>query len=351
MFGDRLKLARTSAGLSLRELADQIGNLVTAQALGKYERDEMLPGSTVLMALAEALSVPESYLLSTGELELENVEFRKLKGAGAREQAALKAQVLRHTERYLEIEDVLAAESTDWKPPPNFPHRVSSMEQVEFVAETLRQAWQLGQDPIPKLAEYLEERGIKVLPLNLAESISGMTARVQRRSGRSVPVIVINANHPGERQRFTLAHELGHLVIEAIDGIDIEQACNRFAGAFLVPASMLRAEVGPKRHAISPGELRRLKKLFLVSVQCLIYRLKDLEVITSRLYSQLFVLMGKLGWRKKEPDPLPKEETQRFERLCFRALVENLVSESKAAELMEVTVKKLSSMVELGATA
>src|SRR5437016_1560161 len=119
MFGDRLKLARTSAGLSLRELADRIGNLVTAQALGKYERDEMLPSSAVLMALAEALSVPESYLLSTGELELENVEFRKLKGAGAREQAALKAQVLRHTEKYLEIEDVLAAESTDWKPPPN----------------------------------------------------------------------------------------------------------------------------------------------------------------------------------------------------------------------------------------
>jgi Zn-dependent peptidase ImmA (M78 family)/DNA-binding XRE family transcriptional regulator len=351
MFGDRLKLARASAGLSLRELADQIGNLVTAQALGKYERDEMLPSSAVLIALAETLNVPESYLLSTGELELENVEFRKLKGAGAREQATLKAQVLRHTEKYLEIEDVLAAESTDWKLPANFPYRVSSVEQAELVAESLRQAWQLGQDPIPKLAEYLEERGIKVLPLDLAESISGMTAKVQRRSGRPVPVIVINANHPGERQRFTLAHELGHLVIEAIDGVDIEQVCNRFAGAFLVAASMLCAEVGPKRHAISPGELRRLKQVFLVSVQCLIYRLKDLEIITRRLYSQLFALMGKLGWRKREPDPLPKEETQRFERLCFRALVEDLVSESKAAELLDVTIKKLSSMVELGATA
>jgi Zn-dependent peptidase ImmA (M78 family)/transcriptional regulator with XRE-family HTH domain len=351
MFGDRLKLARASAGLSLRELADRIGNLVTAQALGKYERDEMLPSSAVLIALAEALNVPESYLLSTGEFELENVEFRKLKGAGAKEQATLKAQVLRHTEKYLEIEDVLAAESTDWKLPVNFPYRVSSVEQAEFVAESLRQAWQLGQDPIPKLAEFLEERGIKVLPLDLAESISGMTAKVQRRSGRPVPVIVINANHPGERQRFTLAHELGHLVIEAIEGVDIEQACNRFAGAFLVAASMLCAEVGLKRHAISPGELRRLKQLFLVSVQCLIYRLKDLEIITSRLYTQLFVLMGKLHWRKREPDPLPKEETQRFERLCFRALVEGLVSESKAAELLDVTIKKLSSMVELGATA
>ena len=351
MLGDRLKLARAGSGLSLRELAERMNHVVTAQALGKYERNEMLPSSTVLMALADALAVPESYLISTSELELVDVEFRKLKVTGVKEQAALKAQVLKHTERYLEIEDILAAESTNWKAPSNFPRRLSSIDQAESVAEGLRQAWQLGQDPIPRLAEYLEEQGIKVLPLPLPKTISGMMAKVQRRSGRSVPVIVINSNHPGERQRFTLAHELGHLVIETIEDVDVEKACNRFAGAFLAPAAMVRTEIGPKRHGISPGELLRLKQLFLVSAQCLIYRLKDLEIITSSLYGQLFVLMGKLGWRKKEPNELPPEKTQRFERLCFRALAEELVSESKAAELLDVSVNKLNSMVDLGVPA
>jgi len=351
MIGERLKLARASTGLSLRGLAERLGNLVTAQALGKYERDEMLPSSTVLMALSEALSVPESYLLSTGQLHIEDVEFRKLKVTGVKGQAALRAQVLRHAERYLEVEDLLAAESVEWKAPTNFPYRVSSVDQAETAADRLRQAWLLGQDPIPQLGEFLEERGIKVLSLELAETISGMAARVKRSSARSANVIVVNKLHPGERQRFTLAHELGHLVLQAGGELKMEDACNRFAGAFLVPASMLIAEVGQKRHNISLGELVRLKKLFLVSIQCLIYRLKDLDVISQPLFAQMFALMNKLKIRKNEPEALPKETTQRFERLCFRAFTESIISASKAAELLDVTVRRLDQMLEAKAGA
>src|SRR5687767_4100957 len=111
MFGERVKLARKAAGLSLRELADRMGHVVTPQALGKYERNEMLPDSSVLIAVTKALGVSESYLLSAGEIELARVEFRKLKGASAKEQARLEAEVLRHAERYLEIEDILASDT------------------------------------------------------------------------------------------------------------------------------------------------------------------------------------------------------------------------------------------------
>ena len=351
MIGDRLKLARTAAGLSLRALEEQLNGLVTAQAIGKYERDEMMPSSDVLMALADALGVPESYLLSSGDIELQDVDFRKLKGASAKEKASVTAQVVKHAERYLEVEDALAAASTDWKPPSSFPRPVRSLDQAESAAEALRVAWQLGKDPIPGLAEYLEERGIKVLALDLAESISGMTAKIQRPAGRFIPMIVINANHAGERQRFTLAHELGHLILHAGEGVDIERACDRFAGALLVPAAMLYAQVGQKRHAISPGELLKLKRLFLASVQCIVYRLKDLAIITPTLHGQLFALFGRLRWRKNEPEPLPKEETQRFQRLCFRALAERVLSESKTAELLDVTVRRLNQMLDVGATA
>ena len=352
MFGDRLKLARAAAGLSLRDLSAKMDHLVSAQALGKYERDEMLPSSTVLIALAKALGVSESYLLSTGQLELADVAFRKRKLTSARDEAVLRAQVLNRVEKYLQIEDILATASTEWKPPAGFPHPVSSVEQAELAADGLRNAWGLGQDPIPRLAEFLEEQGIKVLSLDgLADTISGMTARIERGSGRFVPMIVINKQHPGERQRFTLAHELGHLVLEPIGDLDIDKAADRFAGAFLVPAPMLRAEVGARRHEIPLGELLSLKKLFLASMQCVLYRLKDLEIINQSLCSAVFVRMSKLGWRMKEPEPLPPEETQRFKRLVFRSMAEELISESKAAELLDVTVRELSNMAERGAAA
>lgn len=348
MFGDRLNLSRRSAGLSLRDLAARMDHIVTAQALGKYERNEMMPNSTVLIALTKALDVSEAYLLSSGEIELSGVEFRKLQGTSAKEQAKVEAEVLRHAERYLEIEDILAADTAEFRLPTMFPRPISTIEQAEQAAEALRRTWNLGEDPIPRFAEYLEEQGIKVLALDLPDAVSGLTATVQKQNGRQVPVIVINNNHAGERQRFTLAHELGHLVLEMI-GIDSEAVCNRFAGAFLAPGAMVLSEVGKKRNGISLGELIRLKPLFLVSIQCLIYRLKDLQVITQRLYEELFDLITDHGWKKEEPEPLPPEKTQRFERLCFRALAENLISESKAAELLNVTVRQLNQMVEFAA--
>ena len=77
MIGRRLKLARTAAGLSLSGLEDAIGNLVTAQAIGKYERDESMPGSGVLIALADALGVSVDYLVGDEEMVLEAIDFRK----------------------------------------------------------------------------------------------------------------------------------------------------------------------------------------------------------------------------------------------------------------------------------
>ena len=71
MIGQRLKVARTAAGLSLRDLQGKIGNLVSAQMIGRYEHDEAMPGSAVLIALADALAVSETYLLDESELQLE----------------------------------------------------------------------------------------------------------------------------------------------------------------------------------------------------------------------------------------------------------------------------------------
>jgi Zn-dependent peptidase ImmA (M78 family)/DNA-binding XRE family transcriptional regulator len=349
MIGKRLKFARQGSGLSLRELENKIGNQVSAQAIGKYERDEMMPSSTILVALAKALGVSIVYLLGTNDLQMEGVDYRKKKITSKKEEAHVSASVISHVERYLELEDIINSASTEWDKPREAPFSVNSLQDAELAAEKLRYYWRLGTSPITKLAEFLEERGIKVFSLPLAASVSGLTCFVKRRNGNSVPVIVINENHKGDRQRFTLAHELGHLILDVSPNVDGENAANRFSGAFLVPADVLRMEIGKHRNSLTIGELVSLKAIFGVSVQGLAYRCKDLEIINSKVFQSLFAEFSRRGWRTPpydEPLTIPKEKPSRFERLCFRAVAEEAINEAKAAELLGITVREFKQKME-----
>ena len=194
----------------------------------------------------------------------------------------------------------------------------------------------------------MEERGIKVLSCALG-NIDGLMARVRRTGKSVVPVLVVNESHWGERQRLTMAHELGHMVLEVGAKVDDETAAFRFAGAFLMPAEVLWAAMGKHRTSIGWSELFALKKLFGVSVQALTYRCKDLGIFGPTLFRRLFNEFSRLGWRKppyQEPYAMPGEEPQRFERLCFRALAEDAISEAKAAELLETSVHELNQRME-----
>ena len=349
MIGQRLKLARTSAGLSLRALAERSGNLVSAQAIGKYERDEMTPGSSVLIALSNALGVPVDYLVGQSDVQLEGVEFRKNKITSKKEEAQVQAAVLSHLERYLEIEELLHVASLEWEKPREAPFPVREMAEAEMAAMNMRDHWDLGTNPIPALAEFFEERGIKVMSLPLPDSVSGLTCWAQRQSGKRVPVIVTNGVDTGERQRFTLSHELGHMVMDVAEDLDEERASHRFASAFLMPAETIWSEIGKNRHSMGIGELFALKELFGVSVQAIAYRCKDLGIISQPVFRRLFEIFTEKGWRSPpypEPQAIPKETPRRFRRLCFRALAEEAVSEPKAAELLGITVRQLSQEME-----
>lgn len=343
MIGTRLKLARASSGLSLRDLAERMGNVVSAQAIGKYERNEDMPGSRALMALATALGISESYLLSDEELTLEGVDFRKKRTA--KEEATIEAQTLQLLERYLAVEDMLGLKSVEWEQPRSAPYPLHDVRDAEDAARSVREEWGLGHDPVPKLAELLEERGIKVLSIDL-EDIDGLAARVMRKERDAARVIVVRKDIWSERKRFTLAHELGHMVMTPGAGVDDESAANRFAGAFLMPADVVRAEVGAQRSAISIGELVAIKERFGVSVQAIAYRCLDLGIIDRKAFSLLFKEFTKRGWRKKpfeEPARIPPEyeEPKRFERLCYRALAEGVIGESRAAEMLGITLQAL----------
>lgn len=345
MFGERLRLARKSNGLSLRALSADLDGLVTAQAIGKYERGEMTPSSEVALALADALRVSTNYLLSASTVSLGSVEFRKLVRTTAKERAKVEAKVLDQVDRYLQIEALLGIDSTANKEPDDAPFRVKSFAGAELASEHVRNAWNLGHSPIPDMAHLIEEQGIKLLKLPMPNSVDGLTCIVKLNTGENVPVVVCSTAKTLERQRFTIAHELGHMVLGVSNSLPEEKVCDRFASAFLVPKEELTREVGRRRSNIGFDEFVEIKRFFGVSAAALVMRMRDVEIISHSTATNIFRGIGR-SWRKTEPRPLKRSETpKRFRRLCLRGLAENVVSISKTSELLRIRTSEIEFLM------
>ena len=345
MFSERLKLARKRSGLSLRALSSNMNGMVSAQAIGKYERGQMMPSSSVAIALANALDVSTTYLLSPTVVSLESVEFGKLASTKVRERAMVEATVLDHVDRYLQVEDLLDITSSIWEAPDGAPYHAETVEDGELTAARVRKAWNLGGGPIPNMTALLEERGIKVLKLDFPRAVDGLTCFVHRTDETTVPVVVCSTGKSIERQRFTLAHELVHLVMDIPAGMPEEKICDRFASALLVPENELAREVGRRRLDFGFGELVEIKQTFGVSAAALVIRMRDLGIIGEATVTRIFRGIGR-SWRTQEPCPLAQPESpKRFRRLCLRALAEDVISESKAAELLGLRVSEIERVM------
>ena len=352
MIGDRIRLARRKAGFSLRDLSSAMDDRVTAQAISKYERGANVPSSGVLMALAKALGVSVAYLLDTQGIELTGVEFRTKASTSARNRAHVETEVLEWIERYLQLEAALDMDSAQWQWPFDRPRKLRRAEDAERLAVDVRNAWKLGTDPIPNMTELLEEKGLKVLVVSLPGRVSGLTCLVGRPGHASkLPVIVVNSKSSLERRRLTLAHELAHRLIDpdCLPKKDEEKAATVFGGAFLMPSEHLRQEVGKHRNALSYRELVGLKRLYRVSGAALLIRFQQIGVIRRSTLIYAFQSIAR-GWRTEEPEPLEseadrgqRERPRRFERLCYRALAEGLISLTKAGELLRLPVSQVEA--------
>lgn len=333
--GERLRLARRAAGFSQRELAKRIG--VSAMAISKYERGLATPRSDVLLRLARALNLRVDALLRPARVSVGRPAYRCRKRLSPREEAALLAQVQAWLERYLDIEGLLRCE-VRFEFPKGFPFRIASLKEVEGAALKLRKAWELGLDPIESLVDVLEDHGIKVGLVDGPDKFDAFT--LQAEADGPQPVIVVKRGLPGDRQRFSLAHELAHLLLQVKPSVDEEKAAHRFAGAFLVPEPVARAELGRKRHSLHLYELHMLKHKYGLSMQAWIRRARELNILQKAAAEHLLKAFRERGWDREEPgDPLPPEEPQRMQRLILRALEEDWISSSRAAELLGKPLK------------
>lgn len=344
MLGERLRIARKKAGLSLRALSAMMDPPVSAQAISKYEANEMMPSSRVLVSLGKALDVSLDFLMSSQVDELACVEFRKHSGTSARDRARVEAVVTEALESYLAIEDILGLPPTDDPFAAVRYDRVASYEEAEALADRLRGNWELGTDPIPSMTGLLEEKGIKVIEADFPDKVSGLTCEVKRPGNRpSSEAIVIAQSINVERKRFTLAHELAHRVVKGTSGPDVklETAMNRFAGAFLVPGDHLKQEIGPLRQGIAYHEIMQLKKFYGVSAAAVLVRLRDVGILSEAIIAYAFRTYAR-KWRSEEPEPIEDgvgiaafERPARFEGLVYRALAEQLISPMRAAQLLK----------------
>lgn len=358
MFAARLKQAREAAGLSMEKLAKEVG--VSANAIKKYEHGLNMPTSDKLLKLARALGVRSEYFFRPFSVELENVEYRKHSRTPAKLLKQIDGDVKEQAERWIEL---LNFYPDTIKPVPSFvlpdglPDRIETPGEIEAIAKLMRDKWELGQNPIPDMIDTLESKGIMIITTAKAEnkSFDGLAGKANR-----IPLIVISSHQPGDRQRFTLAHELAHLVLhDRLNGMDEEKACNHFAGAFLFPKQAVIQHMGAKRHAVETRELYLLKHEFGISMMAILVRLGQCGVISDHLQRTYYMQFNKLRWRTQEPgETYPNESTILFKQLVYRALAEDYISESKAAELLgmslssfhdERKLEKLKDAGEIGA--
>lgn len=341
MIGERIKQAREAAGLNQRALAEMVG--ITAMAISKYEREESAPSSNVLLSIAKALDLRTEYFFRRTTIELVDVDYREHEKLPQKEEKKVLADVLEQLERWVNLEEFLPAPwSTPFKVPNSVQNRISNMDEIENVAISVRKAWKLGLNPVPDLIDMLESKGIKVFITRYDghKHFNGLSAKV----GES-PVIVVGKHWTGDRQRFTLAHELGHLILKGrlSDEIDEEQACHRFAGAFLVPRDSVFNALGKSRKWLEPQELFLLKHEWGLSMQAWSYRAHNLGITTKAAHQTLW-RQYLIKWKKAEKEPgtqYPQEQTRLFPQLVYRALAEEIIGESKAAELLGMSVADL----------
>lgn len=344
LFAERFKSARLMNGFSLQDLSNNLGNSISKQALHKYEKGKVLPDSEKMELLCNAFGLRPDYFTRDTLVELGEISFRKLVKFPKKEQYSIIERTKESLSRYLELEEILGVKKPFAHPVPDIL-KINSMEDVENFVIKVRKEWNIGINPIPNVAELLEENNIKVIEFETEDGFDGMQTWV---NNKEVPVIALNIGKltSDDRKRFTSLHELGHLLLP-LSGVETklkEKYCNRFAGAMMFPEEAVKHEFGENRKKISINELGIVKQQYGVSIQAIVYRLKDLGIISSHYMSYYFKYINEMGWKRDEPFKYKgKEHSDRFNQLIYRALFEDIISMSKAASFKNMKLSEFKT--------
>ena len=333
--GINLKRIRLLKNLSLNE-AGKLLNM-TATAVSKYEKGEIIPDSKKLIDFANAYNVNSIDLLKVYNApKMKFNSFRKRKRLVGQNLELLENLIQDEVAKYLEVIELnnTALQSIKLK-----KYLCNSLEDAENAANDFRNFIKISnKQPISDLTNIFENLGIVIIhiknPDGRFNDFDGLSEFVN-----NIPVIVIlDGIKDGARQRFTIAHELGHLLLNIKDEeLDEEKLCNRFASALLMPKEAVINEFGLSRNHINFFELTAFKLEFKVSYTAIAYRLKDLNIISDYFYKNLSIYLSqRIG--KNDSNPIQPETSYQFKKIVYKLEADEIISISKACELLGVSI-------------
>lgn len=307
---DMLRIARDLRGMSQTELVQKMGN-ITQAALSKIEKGDIKPSDETKFNIAKTLNFPERFFHQNDHFKVSPISlhaYRKKASTTAKilsqinAEMTIKASNLDKLDLFCQLETSL--------PLPSYQIHINVSSAAE-AALNLRKEWDLGLNPIEDLTGLIEKAGVFIFYCNFEEDhIDGVSLQTQN----SPPCIFLNANQPNDRIRFTLAHELGHLILHKYaPSIDMEEEANEFAAEFLVPTEAVQGQL----QTTNLKTYATHKLFWKVSMAALIVKSKHIGEISDRQSATLWRQMSMYGYRKAEPYSLEREHPQRFAKLMM----------------------------------
>jgi Zn-dependent peptidase ImmA (M78 family)/DNA-binding transcriptional regulator YiaG len=295
---DMLILARESRGLSQTALAAALS--VTQGKISKCETGSIAVSSEDLEKLANVLEYPPDFFFLSDRVEgfgSTCFHHRKRQSLPVGELRLIHAtiNVIRiHLARLLDGVEI------DGK---NQFHRldIDEYESPEQIARIVRATWKLPCGPVRSLVSVVENAGGIVIPYAFGTPKIDAVSQWPR---LSPPLFFVNRDIPADRWRFSLAHEIGHVIMHQVPPPDAEEQANRFAAEFLMP----EREISGELESMSLSKAAMLKPRWRVSMQALIRRAHTIGRITKRKEQMLFTHLSKLQMRKHEPALIAPEE-------------------------------------------
>ncbi|MBV9163873.1 MAG: ImmA/IrrE family metallo-endopeptidase [Pseudonocardiales bacterium] len=305
---NRLRIARELRGLSQVQLAREAGS-VTSGSLSQFESGHTRPSAATLRRLSVALRVPLRFFAAPAQPSRpESVSgfFRSLRSTSPRDRQQALAYVQLARELALELEKFVTLPELDLPRTTQPLAEIIKREEIEALAQDVRNHWNIPSGPIDDVVRTLERNGIVTIRFRVSlEKVDAFCVDFPDR-----PVIALGADKGlRDRSRFDGTHELGHLIMHSADQVgtkSIETQANEFAAAFLMPAEDIRDEL-PAR-ADWPA-LLKLKAQWHVSIAALLVRAKTLGVMDEQTYTQAWKTMSVRGWRKREPGHIGTPES------------------------------------------
>jgi len=318
---DMLSIVRDAKGWSQATLSAEAG--LSQGYISKVESGKVDLRGESLEAVAQALNCPVSLLTRNKPGETLTPVHNRRRVSGLSVGSRKRIDAFAHLTR---ISVSGAIYNLEFRGERSLK-RAAPEHEPPSAAEELRRSWAVPAGPIGNVTSLVESAGIIVVQRPFGTTHQDAVSSWPD-DPRASPLIVVNTGLSPDRLRFTLAHELGHLVMHRVPTDTAEQEANAFASAFLAPEANIR----PDLHGLTGrdfGRLLSLKEKWGLSVAALIRRALDLEVIDDKVYRGMNIELSRLGWRRSEPGHVPAEQP----RLLSKAIEAQLASGVSVADI------------------